>query len=150
MKAYIAAPLFCDAEKGFNLQVDAAVRALGLDTFLPQRDGGEAAPLVRQGLDEDTVRRRLYELDCAAITECAIFVFILDGRVPDEGGCVELGMARACGADCFGLQTDSRRFGGTDSNNLMIDYSLNGGIARSIDELSDMLRAHLDALTPVA
>ncbi|MER6994084.1 nucleoside 2-deoxyribosyltransferase [Saccharopolyspora hirsuta] len=93
MKAYIAAPLFCDAEKGFNLHVDAAVRALGPDTFLPQRDGGEAAPLVRQGLDEDTIRRRLYELDCTAIAECAIFVFILDGRVPDEGGCVELGMA---------------------------------------------------------
>jgi len=146
MKAYIAAPLFCDAEKAFNLQVDAAVRTLGLATFLPQRDGGEAAPLVRRGLDEDTVRRRLYELDCAAIAECPIFVFILDGRVPDEGGCVELGMARARGADCFGVQTDSRRFGGTDSNNLMIDYSLNGGIAHSIDELSVLLRAHLDAL----
>ena len=77
-------------------------------------------------------------------------MFILDGRVPDEGGCVELGMARARGADCFGVQTDSRRFGGTDSNNLMIDYSLNGGIAHSIDELSALLRAHLDALTPVS
>jgi nucleoside 2-deoxyribosyltransferase len=148
MKAYIAAPLFCDAEKQFNLQVDAAVRELGLDTYLPQRDGGEAAPLVRQGLDEDTVRRRLYELDCAAIAECDVFVFILDGRVPDEGGCVELGMARARGAACFGLQTDSRRFGGTDSNNLMIDYSLDGGTARSINDLTALLRAHLSALAP--
>jgi len=150
MKAYIAAPLFCDAEKAFNLRVDAAVRDLGLDTYLPQRDGGEAAPLVRQGLDEDTVRRRLYQLDCAAIAECGVFVFILDGRVPDEGGCVELGMARACGAVCFGLQTDSRRFGGTDSNNLMIDYSLNGGIARSVDELITLLRAHVGALAPAS
>jgi nucleoside 2-deoxyribosyltransferase len=148
MKAYIAAPLFCDAEKLFNLRVDAAVRELGLDTYLPQRDGGEAAPLVRQGLDEDTVRRRLYELDCAAIAECDVFVFILDGRVPDEGGCVELGMARARGAACFGLQTDSRRFGGTDSNNLMIDYSLDGGTARSISDLTALLRAHLSALAP--
>lgn len=150
MKAYIAAPLFCDAEKAFNLRVDAAIRELGLDTFLPQRDGGEAAPLVRQGLDEDTIRRRLYELDCAAIAECEVFVFILDGRVPDEGGCVELGMARARGAACFGLQTDSRRFGGTDSNNLMIDYSLTGGIARSIDELTTLLGAHLSTLTPAS
>lgn len=150
MKAYIAAPLFNDAEKAFNLRVDTAVRALGLDTFLPQRDGGEAAPLVRQGLDEDAVRRQLYELDCAAIGECEVFVFVLDGRVPDEGGCVELGMARACGATCFGLQTDSRRFGGTDSNNLMIDYSLDGGIASSIDELTALLRAHLDAPAPTS
>lgn len=150
MKAYIAAPLFCDAEKTFNLLVDAAVRDLGFDTFLPQRDGGEAAPLVRQGLDEGTIRRQLYELDCAAIAECDVFVFILDGRVPDEGGCVELGMARTRGATCFGLQTDSRRFGGTDSNNLMIDYSLNGGIARSIDELTTLLRAHLGTLAPAS
>ena len=150
MKAYIAAPMFCNAEKAFNLQVDAAVRDVGLDTFLPQRDGGEAAPLVRQGQDEDTVRRRLYELDCAAIAECEVFVFILDGRVPDEGGCVELGMARARGATCFGLQTDSRRFGGTDSNNLMIDYSLNGGIAHSVNELTTLLRTHLTAPAPTS
>jgi len=148
MKAYIAAPLFCDAEKQFNLLVDAAVREVGFDTFLPQRDGGEAARLVRQGLNEDVVRRRLYELDCTAIAECEVFVFILDGRVPDEGGCVELGMACARGAACFGLQTDSRRFGGTDSNNLMVDYSLTGGIARSIDELTALLGAHLAALAP--
>lgn len=147
MKAYIAAPLFNDAEKQFNLQVDTAVRALGIETFLPQRDGGEAAPLVRQGMDEDTIRRRLFELDCAAIAAADLFLFILDGRVPDEGGCVELGMAFARGLPCFGLQTDSRRFGGTDSNNLMIDYTLTGGTAATIDQLVDLLRAHLAAAT---
>ena len=46
MKAYIAAPLFSQAEKEFNVCVDAVVRSLGLDTYLPQRDGGEAARLV--------------------------------------------------------------------------------------------------------
>jgi nucleoside 2-deoxyribosyltransferase len=143
MRAYIAAPLFSESEKQFNRSVDAAVRALGLDTFLPQRDGGEAARLVRQGMDEHTVRQRLFELDCAAIAECDLFVFVLDGRVPDEGGCVELGMAYARGVPCFGLQTDSRRFGGTDSNNLMIDYALTGGIAGSIDDLTALLRSHL-------
>jgi nucleoside 2-deoxyribosyltransferase len=146
MRAYIAAPLFCQAEKEFNLRVDAVVRSLGLDTYLPQRDGGEAARLVRQGIDEHIVRQRLFELDRAAIAECALFVFVLDGRVPDEGGCVELGMAFAYGKPCFGLQTDSRRFGGTDSNNLMIDYTLTGGIAASLDELADTMRAHLSAL----
>ncbi|MGH3694867.1 MAG: nucleoside 2-deoxyribosyltransferase [Pseudonocardiaceae bacterium] len=146
MRAYIAAPLFCQAEKEFNLRVDAVARSLGLSTYLPQRDGGEAARLVRQGMDEHTVRQRLFELDCAAIAECALFVFVLDGRVPDEGGCVELGMAFAYGKPCFGLQTDSRRFGGTDSNNLMIDYTLTGGIATSLDELTDNLRVHLSAL----
>ncbi|MGH3867786.1 MAG: nucleoside 2-deoxyribosyltransferase [Pseudonocardiaceae bacterium] len=146
MNAYIAAPLFSQAEKDFNLRVDAVLRSLDLDTFLPQRDGSEAARLVRQGMDERTVRQRLFDLDCAAIDDCALFVFVLDGRVPDEGACVELGMAFARGKPCFGLQTDSRRFGGTDSNNLMIDYALTGGIAASLDELAGNLRAYLDEL----
>ncbi len=151
MRAYIAAPMFSQAEKEFNLRVDAVVRSLGLETYLPQRDGGEAARLVRQGMDEHTVRRRLFDLDCAAIAECSLLVFVLDGRVPDEGGCVELGMAFARGKPCFGLQTDSRRFGGTDSNNLMIDYALAGGIAASLDELAGNVGAYLgDLALPLA
>ncbi|MBA2473007.1 MAG: hypothetical protein DLM61_16730 [Pseudonocardiales bacterium] len=146
MKAYLAAPLFCQGEKEFNLRVDTVVRSVGLDTFLPQRDGGEAARLIRQGMDEHVVRQRLFDLDCAAIADCALFVFVLDGRVPDEGACVELGMAFARGKPCFGLQTDSRRFDGTDSNNLMIDYALTGGIAASLDELAGNLRTYLDQL----
>ena len=85
MTAYIAGPLFSQAEKEFNLRVDAVVRSLGLDTFLPQRDGGEAARLVRQGMDEHTVRQRLFDLDCAAIADCMLFVFILDGGYPMRG-----------------------------------------------------------------
>ncbi|GAA3742392.1 hypothetical protein GCM10022225_27480 [Plantactinospora mayteni] len=142
--AYIAAPLFNDAEKAFNLAVDQALRDAGLRTYLPQRDGGEAAPLVRQGLDEHTVRSRLFAGDVAAVRDCDLLVFILDGRVPDEGGCVELGMAYAWDKPCFGLQTDSRRFGGTDSNNLMIDYALGGGTARTIDDLMRLIGRHLD------
>jgi nucleoside 2-deoxyribosyltransferase len=131
--------MFSVAEKDFNRAVDAALRNAGMDTYLPQRDGGEAASLVRQGLDEDTVRRRIFDADCAEIRDCDLLIFILDGRVPDEGGCVELGMASALGKACLGLQTDSRRFGGTDSNNLMIDYALDLGIAHSISELSALL-----------
>jgi hypothetical protein len=55
-------------------------------------------------------------------------------------------MAFARGKPCFGLQTDSRRFSGTDSNNLMIDYALTGGITASLDELADTLRAYLAEL----
>jgi nucleoside 2-deoxyribosyltransferase len=140
VKAYIAAAMFSQAEKEFNLAVDAAICAAGLRTYLPQRDGGEAAALVRQGDDEDMVRRQIFNADRAAIRDCDVLVFILDGRVPDEGGCVELGMASALGKPCLGFQTDCRRFGGTDSNNLMIDYALDLGIARSVDQLTTALR----------
>lgn len=32
----------------------------------------------------------------------------LDGRVPDEGACVELGIAYASGERCYGFKTDTR------------------------------------------
>lgn len=145
---YIAAPLFSDAEREFNLRLDAALRRAGIETYLPQRDGGEAAPLIRQGHDEHTVRSRLFDGDVQAVKECVALVFVLDGRVPDEGGCVELGMAYAWGKPCVGLQTDSRRFGGTDSNNLMIDYALDQRISRSIEELVTVVTELLDAAVP--
>lgn len=144
MKAYIAAPLFSQAEKDFNLTLDAMIHSLGITTYLPQRDGGEAARLVRQGLDEDAVRRQLFERDTRAVATCGLFVFVLDGRVPDEGACVELGMAYSLGKPCFGLQTDSRRFGGTDSNNLMIDYALGLRISHTVGELGEALLMWLD------
>jgi nucleoside 2-deoxyribosyltransferase len=53
-------------------------------------------------------------LDKRKIFESDIFLFVLDGRVPDEGACVELGLAhahkelRAPQRLLVGLQTDSR------------------------------------------
>jgi nucleoside 2-deoxyribosyltransferase len=74
------------------------------------------------------------------VRACDLFICILDGRVPDEGTCVELGMAYILGKVCIGYQTDSRRFA-LDFNNLMIEHALNGGLALSLDELSNLVRA---------
>ncbi|GAB3474121.1 nucleoside 2-deoxyribosyltransferase [Amycolatopsis cihanbeyliensis] len=123
LTAYIAAPLFCEAEKTFNLAVDAALRAADIDTYLPQRDGGEGVAMVAAGADPVQVRQHLFTADVNAVRRCDLLVMLLDGRVPDEGACVELGLAYAWGKPCFGLQTDTRRFVG-QSNNLMIDSIL--------------------------
>ena len=72
MKAYIAGPLFNDAEKAFNLKVDALIQSLGIQTYLPQRDGGESIRLIRQGQPPELVRRRLFELD---VSEVRAFLF---------------------------------------------------------------------------
>ena len=37
-----------------------------------------------------------------------VLVMVLDGRVPDEGACVELGIAYALGKPCYGIRTDVR------------------------------------------
>ena len=37
-----------------------------------------------------------------------IIFMVLDGRIPDEGACVELGIAYASGKRCYGIKNDAR------------------------------------------
>ena len=80
MQAYIAGPLFNDAEKAFNLKVDALVQSLGIQTYLPQRDGGELIRMIREGQPPERVRRRLFELDVSQVRACDLFIWILDAE----------------------------------------------------------------------
>jgi nucleoside 2-deoxyribosyltransferase len=56
----------------------------------------------------------MFRLDRQQILDCDVFLFVLDGRVPDEGACVELGMAHCQkylhGMEklLIGLHTDTR------------------------------------------
>ena len=59
-------------------------------------------------------RHAIFDLDKRKILEADVFLFVLDGRVPDEGACVELGIAY-CQKELqgnqkllVGLQTDAR------------------------------------------
>jgi len=101
--------------------------------------------MIREGQPPERVRRRLFELDVSKVRACDLFICILDGRVPDEGTCVELGMAYILGKECIGYQTDSRRFA-LDYNNLMIENALNGGLALSLDQLSDFVKAAIQRM----
>ncbi|MBQ2847141.1 MAG: nucleoside 2-deoxyribosyltransferase [Clostridia bacterium] len=137
MKIYIAAPLFCIAEKKQNEEIDNIIRSFGHETYLPQRDGGCFAdsPDFINGRPKDVV---IHELDINAINWCDTLLFVFDGRVPDEGACFELGYAYAKGKRCIGFKTDSRSLiGGVD--NLMLTVSLQV-ILRSINELKIFLQ----------
>ena len=56
----------------------------------------------------------MFELDRSRILDSDVFLIVLDGRVPDEGACVELGIAYCQkylqkGAKLLvGLHTDTR------------------------------------------
>jgi nucleoside 2-deoxyribosyltransferase len=141
VKAYIAAPLFSAPEREQNLTVDTALQDIGLDTYLPQRDSNESLPPGDADLE---IRRRIFEDDIAAIHECDLFIIILDGRVPDEGACMELGVAYTLGKPCFGLQTDSRYTERPGSNNLMIELALiDGRPVDSVSKLTGRIVLHL-------
>lgn len=93
MLIYFAAPLFSRAERLFNEQLTQRLEAQGFTVFLPQRDGVEMDRPPYSSMTEEERWRAIFHLDKQQIFACDIFLFLLDGRVPDEGACVELGMA---------------------------------------------------------
>jgi nucleoside 2-deoxyribosyltransferase len=111
---YLAGPLFSEAEKGFNGRLAARLEEAGFGVFLPQRDGVERDKPPYDGMTRDERRRAMFDLDRSKILEADVFLFVLDGRVPDEGACVELGIAY-CQKSLLrrekllvGLRTDTR------------------------------------------
>ena len=93
MLIYFAAPLFSQAEQAFNLQLTEKLEEKGFTVFLPQRDGVEISrpPFIEMADDERI--QTIFALDRDNVLEADVLLFVLDGRVPDEGACVELGIA---------------------------------------------------------
>ena len=93
MLIYFAGPLFSEAERRFNLELTQRLEAHGFHVFLPQRDGVERDRAPYDTMAPEERRRAMFDLDRTRILESDVFLFVLDGRVPDEGACVELGIA---------------------------------------------------------
>jgi nucleoside 2-deoxyribosyltransferase len=149
MLIYFAAPLFCQAELAFNRRLATKLEERGFAVFLPQRDGIERCMLSESPYREmnDAERRRaIFSLDRDKILEAEIFLFVLDGRVPDEGACVELGIAYAQAhltrrdKLLIGLQTDSRAAFPEAKLNAMVHGALD-----TLTEDEDDLIAALEA-----
>lgn len=136
---YIAGPLFSKSELEFNRIINEFLKNLGFNTFLPQEDGHLLSELMEKGFDKDKSIQMIFQKDVEKIKECDIIVFIMDGRVPDEGACVEIGLAYAYHKECFGLKTDSRSLM-DDMDNPLITGALKGRIAKSFAELLSFLR----------
>lgn len=93
MRVYIGAPLFSEAERAFNLRLAERLEAKGYQVYLPQRDGVESEKAPYNQAPIADLQKAIFERDRDSLLQAAIFLFVLDGRVPDEGACVELGIA---------------------------------------------------------
>lgn len=113
-KIYFAAPLFNEGEKYVNIKLTEILEEGGYKVFLPQRDGHEAATM--SGSQAEKVEQ-IFKKDIGEIDKSDVIVMVVDGRVPDDGACVELGYGYARGKRCYGIKTDSRA--------LQIDLDLN-------------------------
>jgi nucleoside 2-deoxyribosyltransferase len=140
MLVYLAGPLFCEAERAFNLQLTANLEERGLAVFLPQRDGIDLSKPPGSEMTPDERRQAVFGLDRDRILEADVFLFVLDGRVPDEGACVELGIAYGQKhllqreKLLIGLQTDWRAAFPGEKLNAMVRGALDG-VADNEDDL---------------
>jgi len=142
-RIYFAAPLFSEGEKEYNLKIVTVLESYGYEVFLPQRDGFLAPDLAN--LTEEEKIKVIFEKDRDEVLKADILFFLLDGRVPDEGACVELGIAYANGKRCYGLKSDARSIEINMDLNPMISgcfiklfYNLNG------EAMINELKAYLD------
>ena len=148
MYIYLAGPLFCDAERAFNAQLAEKLEGRGYSVFLPQRDGVESWTLVEEKLTGDALRRKFFAVDRNEILKADVFLFILDGRVPDEGACVELGIAYTQklieGRDklIIGLLTDRRSAFPEAQLNAMIEGALDSVSKNTADLISGLEAYH--------
>ena len=141
---YFAAALSSEAELAFNGALCADVEAAGHEVFLPQRDGVEAASAPYSSMTPDERRSATFELDCEGIFACDVFLSVLDGRIPDEGVCLELGFACAhrfatgCARLIVGLHTDCRA--------AFLGAKLNPMLVGALDVVVDGREALLETL----
>ena len=133
MLIYFAAPLFSRAERLFNADLTERLEAQGFAVFLPQRDGVEKNKPPYSSMTQEERWQAIFHLDKERILACDIFLFVLDGRVPDEGACVELGIAYCQKA----LQNDKKLLLGllTDSRAAFLEAKLNPMICVPLDAL---------------
>jgi len=113
-KIYFAGPLFSKAEREYNQELTLKIENIDYKVFLPQRDGAELDKPPYQGMTQSERNKAIFKLDVKQVLNCDIFLFILDGRVPDEGACFELGIAYSQKSQnnskkhIIGLHTDMR------------------------------------------
>ena len=116
-RIYLAAPLFSDAERAYNLSVAGLLREHFFDVFLPQETSDD--PETRN----DEEQRRIFTSNLDALKTADILVAIIDGADADSGTSWEMGYASALGKKVIGLRTDFRKSGCYEKVNLMLEES---------------------------
>jgi len=131
MNLYVAAPLFSEAERVFNLTLARALEAEGHHVYLPQRDTPAA--------EDDGRTTAIFHANLAALANADAVVAVCDGPQVDDGTAWEIGYAYGRDLPIYGLRTDTRIVQQPDERiNLMILGSLN--------ELSSTIEKVLHAL----
>jgi nucleoside 2-deoxyribosyltransferase/predicted secreted protein len=132
-RVYLAAPLFSEPERAYNLSIAGQLRNNFFDVFLPQEAGDDSDARNK----EEQVR--IFSENLRALKNADIIIAIIDGADADSGTAWEMGYAYAQGKQVIALRTDFRRSGMHEKVNLMLEESAN--VVTSIDYLLDAVKS---------
>jgi nucleoside 2-deoxyribosyltransferase/predicted secreted protein len=132
---YLAAPLFSESERSYNLSVAGQLRKNFFDVYLPQEAGD----------DSDTRNKKeqikIFSENLKALENADIIVAIIDGADADSGTAWEMGYAFAQRKRVIALRTDFRRTGMHERVNLVLEES--AILVNSIGSLLDAVNSPL-------
>jgi nucleoside 2-deoxyribosyltransferase len=132
-QVYLAAPLFSDAERAFNLVLRDLLTAQGFGVYLPQETGEGGEGKGHDGAIFDSHLRALDGSSC--------IVAVCDGADTDSGTAWEIGYAAAKGIPIIALSTDMRRPEAERRVNLMIQESAE--VVGTVKEILPALRSRI-------
>ena len=132
MKLFLAAPLFSEPERNYDLKIASALRREGYEVWMAQE-----APFIKKGTAEE--KKQIFNGDVAALKSSDVVVAILDGIDVESGVAFELGYAACLGKPIIGLKTDYRTFSKIEEINLMLEIPMLK-ICGSVDEILTTLR----------
>jgi nucleoside 2-deoxyribosyltransferase len=128
----LAAPLFTEAERLFNVAVASRLRDESHEVYLPQCE----TPAI-EGAGRTTT---IFRANLAALATADAIVAICDGPQVDDGTAWEIGYAYGRTIPVYALRTDTRVVHQADERiNLMILESLNE-LSPAVEQLIHTLR----------
>jgi nucleoside 2-deoxyribosyltransferase/predicted secreted protein len=116
-RVYLAAPLFSEGERAYNLSISQILRNNFFDVFLPQETGDDSHTRIKEE------QSWIFSENLKALEKADIIVAIIDGADADSGTAWEIGYAYARGKPVFALRTDFRKAGDYEKVNLMLEKS---------------------------
>lgn len=114
-QVYLAAPLFSEAERAYNLSIGAILREHLFTVHLPQECGDSSS---ERSADHTA---SIFVENLAALNEADLVVAVIDGADADSGTAWEMGYAYARGTPVIALRTDFRQAGISERVNLMLE-----------------------------
>ncbi len=138
MKLYFAGPLFTAAERNWNAEVTAALRAGGHEVFLPQeKEPGKDGPGI-------------FATDVGGIDWADGLVAVTDGPDPDSGTAWEVGYAFGTKKPVVLVRTDFRAFAGNAGDyNPMLTQAATARIDLPAASTAEIVTAILEALARI-